>query len=163
MTRSKRMTMAAAALAMSMAGGAFAQDRHDDRGAQGYGNQYPQQAQARVQPQMQPQSQSLQRWQPEHQGRQTREPRRYDARDGYRDSYGHGAWGDRAAAPYAHQDWHRGGYLPPQYRGGAYVVNDWRSQRLQPPPQGYQWVGTGGEFALAAIATGLIAQLIINP
>jgi Ni/Co efflux regulator RcnB len=59
-------------------------------------------------------------------------------------------------------EWRRGGRLPPEYRGRNYVVNDYRAYRLQPPPRGYQWIGVGGEFALAAIATGLIAQIVIS-
>jgi Ni/Co efflux regulator RcnB len=43
-----------------------------------------------------------------------------------------------------------------------YVVNDWRGNHLNAPPRGYQWVGVGGDFVLAAIATGLIAQIISN-
>jgi Ni/Co efflux regulator RcnB len=58
-------------------------------------------------------------------------------------------------------EWRRGGHLPPEYRNRNYVVNDYRAYRLQAPPRGYQWIGVGGEFALAAIATGLIAQIVI--
>lgn len=58
--------------------------------------------------------------------------------------------------------WRRGGRLPPEYRSRNYVVNDYRAYRLQPPPRGYQWIGVGGEFALAAIATGVIAQIVLS-
>ena len=59
-------------------------------------------------------------------------------------------------------EWRRGGRLPPEYRGRNYVVNDYRAYQLQPPPRGYQWIGVGGEFALAAIATGVIAQIVLS-
>jgi Ni/Co efflux regulator RcnB len=41
-------------------------------------------------------------------------------------------------------------------------VNDWRSHRLSAPPRGYQWVQVGGDYVLVAIATGIIAQLLLN-
>jgi Ni/Co efflux regulator RcnB len=58
----------------------------------------------------------------------------------------------------------RGDYLPYQYRQRQYYVNDWRgNHRLYAPPQGYQWVqADGGDYLLVAIATGLIANLLLN-
>lgn len=70
-----------------------------------------------------------------------------------RDVYYYGARGP---------EWHRGGRVPAQYRGHQYVVNDWRGHRLSPPPRGYQWVQVGNDYVLAAIATGIIAQLLLN-
>ncbi len=61
-----------------------------------------------------------------------------------------------------HRGWQRGGYLPPAYRGHGYEVRDWRAQRLQAPPSGYHWVSADGNLVLAAIATGLIAQIIAS-
>lgn len=126
MIKTKSMTIAAAALAMCMAGSAFAQDRRFD-------NPRPHQREHRE-------------WRDQrHEARRGPPDFRADPRGGYRGSQAR---------------WHRGGYVPGEYRGRGYVVNDWRSQRLQAPPSGYQWVGVGGEYALAAIATGLIAQII---
>ena len=59
-------------------------------------------------------------------------------------------------------EWRRGGYLPHEYRNHQYVVDDWRGHRLSRPPRGYQWVQVGNDYVLAAIASGLIANLIIN-
>ncbi|MGB9108610.1 MAG: RcnB family protein [Telluria sp.] len=56
----------------------------------------------------------------------------------------------------------RGDRLPSQYRNNQYVVNNYREHHLRPPPRGYHWVQTGGDYVLAAVATGLIADLIIN-
>ena len=57
----------------------------------------------------------------------------------------------------------RGGYVPYQYRASHYYVNDWRGHRLSAPPYGYQWVQTdGGDYLLMALATGLIANLILS-
>ena len=58
--------------------------------------------------------------------------------------------------------YHRGDRLPVQYRGRGYVVNDWRAQHLSPPPRGHQWVRDGRDFALVAIATGVIASLVLS-
>lgn len=56
----------------------------------------------------------------------------------------------------------RGGHIPNEYRGRQYVVNDWRAHRLNAPPRGQQWVQVGADYALIAIATGVIAQLVLN-
>lgn len=57
---------------------------------------------------------------------------------------------------------YRGDRLPPEYRNRQYVVDDWRGHRLSAPPRGQQWVQVGGDYVLAAIATGLITSLILN-
>jgi Ni/Co efflux regulator RcnB len=57
---------------------------------------------------------------------------------------------------------YRGDRLPPEYRHRNYVVNDWRSHRLSAPPHGYHWVQSGNDYILIAIATGVIAQLILG-
>jgi len=41
------------------------------------------------------------------------------------------------------------------------VVNDWRARRWAPPPAGYHYVQAGSDVVLAAIATGLIASIIL--
>lgn len=66
----------------------------------------------------------------------------------------------RGAGP--RHEFRRGGRLPSEYRSRQYVINDWRGHRLSAPPRGYHWVQTGGDYVLAAIATGIIAQIILN-
>ena len=56
----------------------------------------------------------------------------------------------------------RGGYLPHEYRDHRYVVSDWRGRRLHQPQHGYHWVQAGNDYLLVAIATGLIAQVLLN-
>lgn len=95
-----------------------------------------------------------------------REERRGDRRDA--GPRGH----DRNARSYDRQErfaygargpeWHRGGRIPLEYRNRQYVVNDWRSHRLAAPPRGYEWVQVGGDYVMVAIATGIIAQLLIS-
>ena len=64
---------------------------------------------------------------------------------------------------YEHQRrFYRGGYLPREYLGGGYYVNNWNAYPgLYAPPYGYQWVNVGGEFLLVALATGLIANALV--
>ncbi len=58
--------------------------------------------------------------------------------------------------------YHRGDRLPLEYRSYNYVVNDWHSHRLAPPPYGYHWVQVGADYILVAIATGIILDLLLN-
>lgn len=103
-------------------------------------------------------------------GRYGRDDQRYDPRyyqrwDGNNsryvpgDRFG-GDWRGRGAGP--EHNWYRGGRLPPEYRNRNYVVDDWRSHRLYAPPRGYQWVQAGGDYVLVAIATGIIASILLN-
>jgi Ni/Co efflux regulator RcnB len=59
-------------------------------------------------------------------------------------------------------EWRRGGYIPREYYNRQYYVNDWRGHHLSAPPRGYQWVQVGSDYVLIALATGLIANLILN-
>ncbi|MFL9996535.1 RcnB family protein [Paraburkholderia sediminicola] len=64
--------------------------------------------------------------------------------------------------PVPHNDWHKGERLPAEYRDRNYVVDNWHEHGLQAPPRGYQWVGVNGDYVLAAIATGVIANVLLN-
>ena len=59
-------------------------------------------------------------------------------------------------------EYYRGDRLPAEYRHRHYVVNDWRGHRLSAPPRGHHWVQSGGDYILIAIATGVIAQLLLS-
>jgi len=56
--------------------------------------------------------------------------------------------------------WRRGAYLPGYYRSNSYRVYDYHRYRLRHPPRGYYWYRSGDDFILAAIATGLIFEVI---
>ena len=87
--------------------------------------------------------------------------RRYDRRDDRRgDNRYDQRGGYHGAGP--NHNWVRGSRVPPQYRGYNYVVNDWRGHRLQAPPRGYQWIQSGNDYLLVAIATGVIASLVLS-
>lgn len=141
MIKSTSLTVAAATLAMCMAGNALAQDRRFDGDRDHRGPaRYEQRDERRAMPDVR---------RADHGPQGARFDGRRDARFDHR-------------GPPRHAEWRRGGYVPREYRAPQYVVSDWRARQLQAPPRGYQWVGTGGEFALAAIATGLIAQIVLN-
>lgn len=80
---------------------------------------------------------------------QSRDDRRFDGRD---DRH-HGARG---------HEFRRGGHIPHQYRHHQYVVNDWHARQLSRPPYGHHWVQVGGDYVLIAVATGLIANLLLS-
>jgi Ni/Co efflux regulator RcnB len=60
-----------------------------------------------------------------------------------------------------YKPWQRGQHLG--YYNNRYAEVDYRTSHLNRPPRGYHWVrDDGGDYLLAAIAGGLIAQVIIN-
>lgn len=89
----------------------------------------------------------------DYRGSDARNYDRRDARNYYRD--------DRRGGGPRH-DLRRGQRLGNEYRGNRYVVNDWRARRLSAPPRGHHWVHAGNDYVLAAIATGLIAQVLLS-
>ncbi len=58
-------------------------------------------------------------------------------------------------------EWRRGDRLG--YYASRYPVVDYRTYHLRPPPRGYHYVrADNGDIILAALATGLIASIIVN-
>ena len=70
----------------------------------------------------------------------------------------------RYVAPRGYQvrTWSYGQRMPAQYRTRAYVVNDYHRYGLQAPPYGYQYVRSGNDVVLTAVATGLITAVIAS-
>lgn len=79
---------------------------------------------------------------------------------GYERDHDHDHHGERGAGP--DHSFYRGERMPSQYRTRQYVVEDWSSHRLSAPPRGYQWVQSGSDYVLVAIATGVILNLLLN-
>ncbi|MEG8103737.1 RcnB family protein [Xanthomonas hortorum pv. gardneri] len=110
-------------------------------------------------------------------GRDTRRP---DRRDGpqARRYYGNGYREGYRDARYRDRHYDRGGYayVPApvyygrpayvrghRYQGPIYVVNDYDRYNLRYPPRGYRWQRDNtGNFLMVAIATGVIADLVLN-
>ena len=135
----KALISAATVLSLASGGNALAQDSRD-RNAQRHWDEQGQQS-----------------YQHDQQGDQGRAQnshgdRNHANRNEHRD--------ERGAGP--NHSFHRGDRLPSEYRSRQYVVNDWRGHRLSAPPHGYHWVQVGNDYVLAAIATGVISQLLLN-
>ncbi len=94
---------------------------------------------------------------------------RYDSRDrayehGRRDQARREARDDRREAREDRREyrrWARGQRLDARYRGNGYYVSDYRRYGLRAPPRGYRWHHVNDQYVLAAVATGLIASVII--
>ena len=52
--------------------------------------------------------------------------------------------------------------MPATYRDKRYEVTDWKARHLRQPPRGYHWVNVNGDVVLAAVATGVIADLFLS-
>lgn len=88
------------------------------------------------------------------------DPRDRGYRGDHRDRYDR--YGPRGRGVGANHNYYRGDRLPSRYRQRSHVVNDWRGHRLSAPPRGYHWVQNGPDYVLVAIATGIIAQILLN-
>lgn len=56
----------------------------------------------------------------------------------------------------------RGRALPRDLRTPQYVVANYRQHRLAAPGRGQQWVQVGADYVLVSIATGVIANIVLN-
>ena len=141
----------------------FAQD-HDRRGPD---HNQPRQSQP------QQQQQQPQRAQPNVQYRNDVRMDRHDVRHDMRNDHRYDRRDDRRydnirGNPHAYYynargpEFRRGGYIPREFRNRYYVVNNYRNYRLSPPPRGQQWVQVGSDYVLIAIATGLIASIVLS-
>lgn len=96
--------------------------------------------------------------------RDRRDWRREHEREGWRGR----RWGDfddghyRRPPGYYYRVWRRGDRLPIAYRAPAYIVPDAVYYHLAPPPPGYYWVRVDHNAVLAAIATGVVLDVVAN-
>jgi Ni/Co efflux regulator RcnB len=63
---------------------------------------------------------------------------------------------------YAPRYWHRGDRLPHVYYGSRYVIGNYYECGLRAPPYGYHWVRVDHDVVLAAIATGVVLDVVFN-
>ncbi len=73
---------------------------------------------------------------------------------GWHDNGLHRGW-------YKHSSWRRGGYVS-YYDWDRGRRIDYYRYHLRRPPYGYEWREVDGRFVLAAVASGLIASIILN-
>ena len=93
------------------------------------------------------------------------DPPRYTnpPRHDYRRENGRWNWGTyNRPYGYAPHYWRRGERLPGAYYGSRYVVSNYYDCGLRAPPYGYHWVRIDHDVVLAAIATGLVLDVIYN-
>lgn len=111
-----------------------------------------------------------------HYDKRDRGDRRYDRRDDRRDDRHTGYYRDERRD--RHDDrrdrrydrgyydgarhYHRGDRIDVRYRNRVYYVTDWGHHHLHRPPRGHVWVQVGGDYVLMAVATGIIASIILN-
>lgn len=82
-------------------------------------------------------------------------PPRVVYRPVYRQAYGHPGYGPPR--------WARGGRYYDAGYGPTYVVRDYRGYGLRAPPRGHYWRRSdAGDYLLVAVATGIIADLILR-
>ena len=86
-----------------------------------------------------------------------RPPMRPPAHSGWRPPRPPGAGGGYVY----HNDWRRGRRMPMDYWGRGVVITDYHRYHLVQPPYGYEWRYIDGNYVLAAVATGLIASILI--
>ena len=102
--------------------------------------------------------------------REWRQDRREDRREARQQQRAYARWQQaqrRYSAPryyapggYQHRSWAYGQSMPYAYRTQRYVINDYSRYGLQRPPHGYQYVRSGNDVVLAAVAGGLISAVI---
>jgi Ni/Co efflux regulator RcnB len=90
--------------------------------------------------------------------------RDHDRRDDHRyEEHGRYHVGDyHHPRGYRFHEWQRGERLPSAYRQRVYVVNDYHTYRLREPPRGYHWVRVDNNVVLAAVATGVVLEVVSN-
>lgn len=94
-----------------------------------------------------------------HDGYNRHERRDYSRHDGYNR---HDRYDGRREYRQQRYQMRRGERLSQHYRGDHMVVSDWRGHRLHAPHRGHHWVQAGNDYALVAIATGIIASVLLN-
>jgi len=102
--------------------------------------------------------------------REYRQDSRDDRREYRQDQRAYGRWqqaerrysAGRYAPPRGYQtrQWAYGQRMPSYYRSNSYVVQDYGRYGLRAPPRGYQYVRSGNDVVLAAVAGGLITAVI---
>ncbi len=93
----------------------------------------------------------------EARGHDRHDVQRYDRQDAQR--YDRDARRDDRQDRREMRRWVRGQRLPASYRTRSHYV-DYRRHNLRAPPRGYQWVQVDNNYALIALTTGLISQII---
>jgi Ni/Co efflux regulator RcnB len=60
-----------------------------------------------------------------------------------------------------HDEWRKGYHMPAADWGRGDRISNWNQYRLSRPPRGYEWRRVDGNFVLAAVATGVVASVVV--
>jgi Ni/Co efflux regulator RcnB len=60
-----------------------------------------------------------------------------------------------------HSQWRKGYRMAPGDWSRGDRISNWSHYHLRRPPRGYEWRRVDGNFVLAAVATGVIASVIV--
>ena len=60
-----------------------------------------------------------------------------------------------------HGEWKRGYHMRSEDWNRGERVEDYRTYHLNAPPRGYEWREVDGNYILAAVATGIIASVVV--
>ena len=82
-------------------------------------------------------------------------PERYGGGASFRDR---GDWNDFGPGRGGSSRWRRGQFFPPAFRGE--LLSDYYRYHLRRPPPGYYWYRSGDDYILAALASGLIFEVV---
>lgn len=99
--------------------------------------------------------------------REERAERREDRRDDRHDRRHHRGHDHRSPGHVYYYsargpEFRRGHHLPVDLRSPQYVVVQPQRHHLKAPPRGHQWVQVGADYVLVAVATGLIAHIVLS-
>lgn len=76
---------------------------------------------------------------------------------------GHGDHHDNGRHEGWYKEYKRGDHIDVVYLQPRYYVEDYRVVHLAPPPPGHRWVRyPDGRYILVAVATGIIADILLN-
>lgn len=104
------------------------------------------------------------RWSDYHDGRDDHRgwDRGRDGRYQHNPLYRYHAGEYRRPWGYSERSWRRGDRLPVAYYGRPYRVYNYERCGLRGPPRGYHWVRVNHDAVLAAIATGVVLDVVYN-
>jgi Ni/Co efflux regulator RcnB len=60
-----------------------------------------------------------------------------------------------------HQEWKKGYHMRSEDWNRGERVEDYHSYHLSAPPRGYEWRQVDGNYVLGAVATGVIASVVV--
>lgn len=81
-----------------------------------------------------------------------------DARNNDNNNGNHRGWGHEQQS---NHHWQRGERMGYNNWQNAQRI-DYRQHHLRAPPRGYEWRQSNGDYVLAAVATGVIASIILS-